>query len=176
MEIKGIKMKKIKLTQGKFALVDDDDFEYLNQFKWQAKRAQRKVELWYATRSQATGYYKRIEIKMHREIMKAPKGMDVDHISGDGLDNRKDNLRICNRKDNSKNKCKFIGTSSKYKGVSALMSNAGYIQITAKIMCDSKPYYLGTFKTEREAALSYDRKAIELFGEFARTNKMLRLL
>lgn len=94
-------MKKIKLSQGKYALVDDKDYEFLNQWKWSAKTNGR--EIFYAYRkenSRKTGK----TIYMHRIIVNAPKGMDVDHINGDGLNNQRKNLRICTRSQNQRNR------------------------------------------------------------------------
>src|SRR3972149_6021810 len=94
-------MKKIKLTKDEFALVDDEDFEYLNQFAWQCS------PLGYATR----------RIGMHREIIKTPKGMYTDHINGNPLDNRKENLRIVTFSQNMLNRKRYKNNKSGHKGV-----------------------------------------------------------
>ena len=105
-------MKRIPLTQGKFALVDDEDFEALSQFKWRAKhcpdgRRPEKSSKWYACRTEirkrGPKAGKKKEVYMHRFLMDAPRGKVVDHLNGDGLDNRRANLRICTQKENLAN-------------------------------------------------------------------------
>lgn len=93
-------MKEIKLTQGKVVLVDDEDYEYLNQFKWYALKNHRT---YYAQRVIQNNYIKRT-LKMHRVIMDTPCGLEVDHIDGDGLNNQKCNLRNCTFAENRKNR------------------------------------------------------------------------
>ena len=90
-------MKEIELTQGRVTLVDDKDYEWLSQHKWHFDR--------YAYRTVKAGKHKR-SVRMHREILDAPKGMEVDHINGDKLDNRRSNLRVVTRSVNSRNQCR----------------------------------------------------------------------
>lgn len=149
----------ITLTQGKFAIVDSDVFEYLSQWKWCATK-------------EPGGYYvqrkeKRTQtIKMHRQIMKPPQGLEVDHINGDGLDNRRCNLRICTHRQNCQNrKPNNKSRFSKYKGVSWHQN-----KWIAHIGHNWHTQYLGTFDNEIDAANAYDNKAKELFGEFAHPN------
>jgi hypothetical protein len=149
----------IPLTQGKFAIVDAEDYDRLNQDKW------------YAGKCKNTYYAGRVEggktIKMHREIMHAPKGVLVDHINHNGLDNRKRNLRLCTHAQNCYNQQASATGTSKYKGVSWHKSNSKW---SARIRCDRKFYNLGEFDNQMEAAMAYDDKAVELFGEFACLN------
>ncbi|MBA7605706.1 hypothetical protein ES703_12840 [subsurface metagenome] len=149
----------IALTQGKFAIVDAEDYGRLNQDKW------------YAGKCKNTYYAGRVEggktIKMHREIMRAPKGVLVDHINHNGLDNRKSNLRLCTNAQNCYNQQACATGTSKYKGVSWHKSRSKW---SARIRCDRKLYNLGEFDNEMEAAMAYDDKAVELFGEFAYPN------
>src|SRR5574343_411505 len=109
-------MKEIQLSQGKVAIVDDEDYDYLNQWKWYA--AERKCGIWYATRNIRKDGKVRI-IPMHRVILNTPKGMDTDHINGDGLDNRRSNLRSCTHMENICNPNRSLSPtkSSRFKGV-----------------------------------------------------------
>ena len=93
-------MKEIKLTQGQVALVDDEDFERLNQYKWCIAF---NGSNWYAARTVSIGNGNQKKVLMHREIMNAPKGVQVDHKNGDGLFNCKENLRFCTNQQNQFN-------------------------------------------------------------------------
>lgn len=150
-------MKEIPLTRGKVAIVDDGDFPELSKHKWYARIGRHKP---YAVR---TGSRNEI-IRMHRVIMNAPDGLEVDHISGDTLDNRRANLRICTRGQNAAN-IPSNRNKNGFKGV-----HKSYRKFHAKISCKRVRYHLGPHTTPEEAARTYDRKAIELFGEFASLN------
>jgi hypothetical protein len=152
--------KQIPLTQGKVALVDDDMYDYLMQWKWQAKR-NRKSDLWYAYRS----VWKGKPVFMHRAIMNAPAGFDVDHKDNNGLNNLRSNLRICTHAQNSINQQKHKNNTSGYKCVYPVRK-----RWCAKIRYNNKNVHLGMFDTPEDAARAYDAKAKELYGEFARTN------
>jgi hypothetical protein len=157
-------MKEILLTKGKIALVDDDMFDYLNQWKWYAKNS---GENWYAKRSVwANG--KKHNISMHRLLMNIsdPK-IQIDHKDGDGLNNQKSNLRFCTRSQNYMNKKSQVHKTSIYKGIYYHKASKKYI---AKVGYNKNQIYLGYFKNELDAAKAYDIKALELFGEFARPN------
>ena len=104
---------------------------------------------------------------MHRVIMDAPKGMHVDHINGNGLDNRRENLRLCTNSQNHMNRKTHRDSSSKYKGVSWNKRNSKW---QAYIGSGIKRKNLGYFASESDAAKAYDIKAKECFGEFARLN------
>ena len=106
--------KEIQLSQGKSAMVDDEDFEYLNQWKWYLIKPGGNI--YYARRKVYYGK-KYTQIYMHREIIKCD-GFIIDHISGNGLDNQKCNLRVCKREQNALNRRKNINNLSGYKGVS----------------------------------------------------------
>ena len=160
----GDNMKRIPLTQGKFAIVNDEDFDRLNSFKWYAHEDRNT---YYAVRTiRQNG--KRKTILMHREIMelKAGDGRQTDHINHDGLDNRRDKLRICTNAENHYNQKPGKGTS-KYKGCSWYKRDKKW---QARIRLNSKLIHLGLFDSEIEAAKAYDAKAKELFGEFACVN------
>ena len=156
-------MKQIPLTQEKFTLVDDDMFDYLNQWKWCVKKDKH---LFYAVRGpERNGINK--QILMHRVIMTPPKDLEVDHRNSDGLDNKRQNLRICTHSQNQQNARKRSNCTSKHKGV---CWHKSYKKWRANIMIKGRNIYLGCRESEIECAQLYDKKAIELFGEFANTN------
>lgn len=157
-------MKRIPLTQGKFAIVDDADFEWLNQWKWHAITTARSR--CYAARHGLIGD-KRVYIYMHRAILAVPKGLVSDHINGDGLDNRKRNLRVATQNENCKNQMLRGSGSSTYKGVTWDTNRKKW---AAQIGNNYQHYGLGRYSDEKKAALAYDKKALELFGEFACLN------
>lgn len=158
-------MKQIKLTQGKFALVDDEDFDFLNQWKWSVSKIGNNF---YAMRSKKiTKTRKSITIRMHRLILNVSKGEYVDHIDMNGLNNQRSNIRVCTNAENSRNRTASKNTSSKFKGVSWHKRNKKWC---ANIKVDRKTYSIGSFTSEIEAAKAYDLKAKELHGEFANFN------
>jgi len=160
-------MKKIPLTQGQFALVDDGDYAYLMQWKWYAHW---DTNTFYAVRkSPKTGPGdSRQLIRMHREILKAGKGQMVDHMDGNGLDNRRQNIRFCSHSQNNYNYANYPH-SSKYKGVSWKTARGKWY---AGIRHEGKHIFIGLYVNEDEAGRAYDKKAKELFGEFARLNNV----
>lgn len=153
-------MKKIKLTQGKYALIDDEDFDRVNQYKW---CAHKEHNIWYAIRKYKG---KQLLIRMHRFIINAQQNRQVDHIDGNGLNNCKANLRTCTHNQNQRNRYAIRGTS-KYKGVHWHNVNKKWI---AQITKNNKNTYLGSHVNETNAAKAYDEKAIEFFGKFANLN------
>ena len=152
-------IRYIPLTQGKFAIVDAEDYNWLSRYDW------------FATKSRQTYYAHRYSngkiISMHREIMRAPKGLICDHINHNGLVNRKSNLRLCTGKQNARNRQARSGCSSKYKGV---YWSKRYKKWRARICFNCRRIHLGYFFDEIKAALAYDDKAVELFSEFAYLN------
>lgn len=156
--------KEIRLTQEKVALVDDEDFERLNQYKWYAMRgdatyyASRKAGTW---RAQQT-------ILMHNDVLPTEEGCTPDHVDGNGLNNQKHNLRPATRHQQAGNVNKKRGSRSRYKGVSVSASRIN--PWAAFISVDGVNTYLGIFPTEEQAAREYDASARNIFGEFAKCN------
>jgi hypothetical protein len=153
-------MKTINLTQGKVALVDDEDYEYLNQWTW---CAQKDRNTYYAKRGVNKGNNKTERINMHRLIMNTPHDMFVDHIDHDGLNNQKYNMRNCTWAQNTRNKT--ASGSSKYLGV-CIINGLFHAQICVNRKC----IRLGDFIFEEDAARAYDEAANQYFGEFANLN------
>lgn len=158
-------MKIIKLTKGLEAIIDDDDFDVISKLKWRTKKGWGETHYAYAHGPRNNG--KRKEFNMHRMILGAVKGQYVDHINGNGLDNRKENLRFCSNRENSFNSKHRVNAKSKYKGVS-WCSRTKRWQTALRIA--KKSIWLGRFKIQQEAAKAYNEAAIKYFGEFARLN------
>jgi hypothetical protein len=155
-------MKEIPLTQGKVALVDDEDYEWLNQWKWCANWDGRN---WYVVRTDYNDDRSR-RVRMHRQIMGEPESK-VDHADGNGLNNQRKNLRLATDPENQWNRRKSCGCSSIFKGVVWHKRDECW-QTQIKHLGIRK--YLGSFKYEKVAALAYDFAARDLFGERARLN------
>jgi hypothetical protein len=162
----GDDMKYIKLTQGKRAMVDDEDFERINQFKWHT--AKQRTSNLYARREYASDG-KRMHQYMHCFIMPLFIGMEVDHIDGDGLNNQKNNLRACTRKENSHNMKVHSNNMTGYKGVCKYKK---WNLWSAMIHSNGKNYYLGCFKNPLDAARAYNDAAIKHHGKFAWLNNI----
>ncbi len=162
-------MKKIKLTQGKYALVDDEDYEFLNQWKWIADKG---YNTYYATRREQVDN-KSVHIKMHRLIMDTKSGEMVDHINRNGLDNRKENLRNCNKQQNRMNSIGNKNSSSIYKGITFRKSHNKW---EARIQINNKLIYLGLYSNKKSAAKMYDYMADKHFKDFAVLNFPNKLL
>lgn len=156
-------MKKIILTQGQFALVNDEDFEKVNQFKWCADKYK---DTFYAHRRIESNKNSK-KIYMHRFIMGASKGFEVDHINGNGLDNRQINLRVCTHKQNIINQKMRKDNTSGYKGVS-LSKKYKYPRWRANIGVDGRQKFLGYYSNPEKAYKAYCSAAREIFGEFVR--------
>lgn len=153
-------MKKIKLTKDKFAIVDDEYFELLNKLKWYYQNNG------YAARS-IGGRKNKQMILMHRIILKTPLGSSTDHINGNKLDNRIENLRVCSFSQNAANQRKQSGKTSLFKGVSWSKLHKKWI---VQIKKGDKHYFLGLFSNELLAAKKYNESAEVLFGNFAKPN------
>lgn len=154
-------MKKIPLTQGKFALVDDEDYPELIKHKWHAKCHPRTPgELWYASRTDS----EKRTVLMHRQILRFPP-CDIDHRNRNGLDNQKSNLRNATRGGQRMNS-KIATSSAGYRGVEPMHNQ----RFRARITRDGIRHNLGHFDTAVEAGKAYDRAARELWGDFALLN------
>lgn len=156
--------RTIPLTQGYVAVVDDKDYEWLSQWKWCAKKtvlANGRIKL-YAHRRIGNS-----TITMHRLIVNAGSDTLVDHADGNGLNNRRCNLRQATVAANCWNSNPRCNTSSRYKGVSWHKRVGKW---AAAIRLCGRSRHLGYFADEVEAARAYDRAAKEHFGEFARLN------
>lgn len=159
-------MKEIILTQGKITQVDDEDYEKVKFLRWYAYYdpalrgfiAQRNVTELNGTRK---------TIYLHRTIVDAPKGMVVDHVNHDTLDNRKENLRICTHAENMLNRRTYINNKSGYKGVSWHKEKKKY---RAGIRAMNKKYFLGYFDDPKEAARAYNEASIKYHGKFGSLN------
>jgi hypothetical protein len=157
-------MKEIQLTQGKVAQVDDEDYEWLNQWKWTYKKS---LHTGYAYRHGPRPVMK--TIRMHRFILQASENIEVDHIDCNGLNNQRNNLRICNRSENLCNQRCRIDNTSGYKGVSW---NKHFQKWEAYIIKNGIKKFLGLFSVREEAAQAYNLAAIIYHGRFARQNKI----
>jgi hypothetical protein len=157
-------MKEIQLTQGKVAIVDDEDYEKVNQFKWYAG----KIDNTFYAMTSVLINGKHKTLYMHQFIMGDNLlKLHIDHKDGDGLHNWKLNLRSCTNRENRRNAKKRKSSSSIYKGVSLNKSLGKWI---ASIHAEDGSIHLGVFEIERDAALAYDISAVKYHGEFAGLN------
>jgi hypothetical protein len=152
--------KEIILTKGKVAIVDDEDYERLSEWKWHVVNGK------YAARSVWDGKSKTKKmVLLHREVMSATDGFDVDHINLNTFDNRKANLRVVTHQDNCFNR-PGLSKHSKHKGVYKLPNGSW----ASKIKVGEKAHNLGTYKSEIDAAKAYNVAALKLVGECAWLN------
>lgn len=162
-QLQEVVMQKIELTQGKFALVDDADYELLSRFKWYAHK---QPHTWYARRDfEARGRH--FHVYMHREIM-GRNGPPVDHLNGNGLDNRRSNIRHATQSQNMQRARSKRGVSG-FRGVDRMATKNE--RWTARIPTKNNTRrYLGTFESREAAARAYDREVVKLYGCHAATN------
>lgn len=159
-------MRKIALTGDMEALVDDDMYDHLMQWKWRSKSHRRTF---YALSRHKVNGVRKI-ITMHSIVLPPTEGRFPDHINGNGLDNRRENLRLATQVQNAQNAQKRRdAVGSKYKGVG--LKHPGFPRPwSAEIKSNKNRYILGSYETEIEAAIAYDIAARLYHGEFARLN------
>jgi hypothetical protein len=162
-------MKQIPLSgkkgKGLFIILDDADFKNFGNLKWNLHSKG------YAVKRITQPDTKKSKILfLHRLLMGNPEGLTVDHINGNKLDNRRENLRVCTLAKNNMNKSKKLTGKHKYKGYALCKQNKNF---EARICVNYKKLYLGTFKTEEEAAMAYNEAAYVYFGPFAKLNKVI---
>lgn len=159
-------MKRITLTQGKTAIVDDGNYAWLSLFRWWVAKKQEKQGgrcYW-----RAKGYINGRRVFMHRLITDAAAGVEVDHRNHDTLDNQRENLRLCTHSQNLANSRPHQGSTSQYKGVSL---GWGRERPWEAIINDGdKRVLIGKFTSEEDAARAFDAKAREIQGEYAFLN------
>ena len=156
-------MKQLLITKGKFTLLDDDDYERLGQVKVQYSCGYAS----FPVKDKSGKYHNQ---SLHRFIVNAPKGMEVDHINGDRLDNRRVNLRICTRLENAKNRSISKLNKSGFKGVHFCRDRKRRKVWMASIRVDGKRITLGRYFNILEAALMYNQAAKQYHGQFAKLN------
>ena len=154
-------MKEILLSKGYVAIVDDEDFDFLNQWKWQA-RFNKTSNSYYASRYEG-GRNNRKYIAMHRVVMNAPANMQVDHIHHNTLDNRKKELRLVTKSQNQMNSRINCKNKTGYKGVSWHKSDKKFV---AQIKINGKRIWLGGFDLLEDAAEAYRIFSEKLFGRY----------
>lgn len=161
-------MKTIPLTKGHETEVDDEDYEFLNQWQWTADvRSDGRA---YARRQERVNGQRKT-FTMHRMILKLPEKFGgVDHKDRNSLNNQKSNLRMANDHQNGANRDANKNNTSGFKGVTWSKAARKW---QAQIMVNRKPNYLGLFEDPKSAARRYDQEAIKLFEEFAASNKQL---
>jgi len=147
-------MKTIPLSQGKVAICDDEDYQWLSKWTW--------YYTYYGYAARASG---KRTFYMHRELMQTPDGMETDHVNRDMLDNRKENLRVCTRAENRQNSKTRTDNLAGYKGVNKICN-----KWRARIRINNSQKHLGLYSTPEEAARAYDNAARSIFGKFAKLN------
>jgi hypothetical protein len=163
-------MSKIKLSKGYEAIVDAEDLPVLTKHKWHVMISADKSQV-YARRSVYMGNGRTLKVYMHRQLALAERHEQVDHINGITLDNRKKNLRKCTQAENTYNTKRRTNNTSGYKGIYKKKYSSGRQVYCSSIQYNGKSIHIGTFDKIDDAIKAYDKKAKELFGKFAKTNK-----
>ena len=162
-------MKKIPLTQGKFAIVDDTDYKRLSEWKWCATKMKRNFYAIRCCHIDKNG--KQYTISMHREILRLKSGdkRQADHINHNTLDNRRENLRVVSSSQNAMNRHSRLGSSSKYLGVSWNKRDKRWC---AAIRTSGLLIHLGNFNREIDAAYAYNAACLKYHGRYGNPNKL----
>jgi HNH endonuclease/AP2 domain len=157
-------LKFIQVSNGKMAIVDDEDFEIVSKHHWHQDGAGYiRTNIWKGNRKDSAP-------RLHRMVLpNTPKHLHIDHKNGDKLDNRKSNLRICSSSQNARNRGPQNNNTSGYKGV---IYDKARSKWRSEICVEGKRKYLGRFTTAEEAAKAYNDAAIQFHGEFAYINKI----
>ncbi len=155
-------MKKVKLTNGGHTLVNNEDYKLISRYRWLASESQKGR--FYVKRTT------RPQIYLHRFLLSPPREKFTDHINGNTLDNRRSNLRVVSKYQNTLNKKIHKNNKSGYKGVVRINYTKRVKEWVARITVKGKQIYLGYYRTPEEAALAYDDGAKKYFGKFARMN------
>ncbi len=151
--------KIIPLTQGQVAIVDDEDYDYLNQWRW---CAHKQPNTYYAERH-INGDNSKM-ISMHNLLLPHKRGVHTDHKDGNGLNNTRANIRLCSNQENQWNRRRYKNKTSKYKGVCWHKNRHCW-------QANIGGEYIGLFDTEEEAAKVYNKYAKLYYGEFAYLNE-----
>lgn len=157
-------MKHIELSRGQVTVVDDADYVWLSPLAWFASPT---LTQWYARTNVRLDSGRATTRTMHRMILEPTKGLQIDHIDGDGLNNTRSNLRLVTQSQNLQNMRVVRKHTSRYKGV---YQPKGETKWFVAIRTGGRQIYLGRFAIEEEAAEAYNASALEHFGEFARLN------
>ena len=164
-------MKLIPLSRGLFAQIDDNDYERVNQFKWCAMVCKKGKNKWYVVRNIKVGVNKWKHQMLHRFIMnEINPEIFIDHWDHNGLNCQKVNLRSCSCTQNNGNRVHIPTENNPYKGVSWDKRLKKY---NAQISINNKTKYLGLHQNAEDAAIAYNRAALEYFGEFALLNTLI---
>ncbi len=157
------KVAYVPLTQGKVAVIDALDAETVSEYNWHAKQNGKRL---YAFARTVGPSGKVHDIQMHRLLMGEPDNMDIDHVDGDGLNNRRNNLRLATKSENGRNRGANVTNTSGFKGVSWHKAAGRWLaQITVK----RKNKYLGLYNTPEEAHAAYCDASKKYHGEFGRS-------
>lgn len=151
-------MREITLTKNKIALVDDEDWLWLNAWKWKLSTQG------YAVRNGSGAHTQRKAVSMHRQVVHCPAHLWIDHINGNRLDNRKINLRVCNQAENTYNQLRLYSNKHGFPGV---QWHKGKKRWRAKITIQNICIYLGEFKELEQAAKAYEAAVLKYHGEYA---------
>lgn len=156
-------MAEIKLSQNKIAIIDDEDYVRVSSLKWFAHKRTNKF---YAETARNEKH-----MHLHRFILGInDRSIIIDHIDGDSLNNKKSNLRICTVSQNSFNKKPY--SNSPIKGIKGVSFIKRINKWRAQIQANKKKIYIGVYNTHIDAAIAYNERAKELFGEYAYLNKL----